>query len=219
MIRALAAAVLVAGLAVGGWFGYRALTPAAPARVEQAIPESDAAPVDTGSVETIRTGQDAPDNGGTPMAQRVAVLGLLNKRNGESRELSLRPGQATRIGDVAVRLRACERTAPWEQEPLTGAFVQVIVRGADRHWRRTFSGWLFKERPALNVVQHPVYDVWIKSCTMSFPATGPDTETLSPRRSSAPKSPATVDAADEADGEAGDAPPTTPASATPSNAT
>ncbi len=110
--------------------------------------------------------------GTTPMAQRVAVLGLLNKRNGVSRDLKLKPGQAVRVGDVVVRLRACERTAPWEQEEFTGSFVQVDVQQPDKTWRRFFSGWLYKERPALNVVQHPVYDVWTKSCAMSFPAGG-----------------------------------------------
>ena len=90
----------------------------------------------------------------------------------------MKPGQAMRFGDVVIRLRACEQTAPWEQDKLTGAFVQVDIRGIDRTWRRTFSGWLYKERPGLNVVQHPVYDVWTKSCTMSWPATGPDTSVL-----------------------------------------
>lgn len=114
--------------------------------------------------------------GATPMAQRVAVLGLLNKRNGESRDITLRPGQAMRVGnDVIVRLRACERTAPWETDQYTGAFVQLDVHQPDDSWRRVFSGWLFKERPALNVIQHPIYDVWPKSCEMSFPEGGPDT--------------------------------------------
>ena len=92
--------------------------------------------------------------------------------------MTLKPGQGVEIGDVRLHLRACERTAPWENDQLTGAFVQVDIRGVDRVWRRPFSGWLFKERPNLNVVQHPIYDVWTKSCTMSFPATGPDTERL-----------------------------------------
>ena len=48
----------------------------------------------------------------TPMAQRVAVLGLLNKRNGIVRDLTLKPGQAMRVKDVTIRLRACESTAP-----------------------------------------------------------------------------------------------------------
>ena len=216
-MRWLAAAVLVVALAVGGWFGYRALTtPATPvAAVQQDLPGADEP--GNSSIETIETGAAAIANGGTPMAQRVAVLGLLNKRNGETREVTLKPGQATRMGDVVLRLRACEQTAPWEQEQLTGAFVQVLVRGVDTRWRRTFSGWLYKERPALNAVQHPVYDVWTKSCAMTFPATGPDTappaEALPAKRSSARKSPAAEAAPAADDGLSA------PSSAAPSNAT
>lgn len=110
--------------------------------------------------------------GTTPMAERVAVLGLLNKRTGVSRELTLRPGQAVRVGEVIVRLRACETTAPWEIQQYTGAFVQLDVRGPDGQFRRVFSGWLFKESPSLNVVEHPIYDVWPKSCAMTHPEGG-----------------------------------------------
>lgn len=116
----------------------------------------------------------AQDGIGTPMEDRVAVLGLLNKRNNITRDLELKPGETRRVGDVIVRLSACERTAPWEEPPETGAFVQVIVltrADADTapEWRRFFSGWLFKNSPSLNVVEHPIYDVWVKDCRMSFP--------------------------------------------------
>ena len=116
----------------------------------------------------------AGDGIGTPMAERVAVLGLLNKRNNISREIELKPGEQRRIGDVVVRLSACERTAPWEEPPETGAFVQVVVQqrrdaDSDLEWHRVFSGWLFRNSPSLNVVEHPIYDVWVKDCRMSFP--------------------------------------------------
>ena len=163
------------------------------------VPTSIAAPDPTGKVpEVVVAGQSDladPNLGATPMPQRVAIVGLLNKRNGDSREVTLKPGQATRIGDVIIRLRACEHTAPWETDELTGAFVQLDVKGSDNRWRRSFSGWLYKERPALNVVRHAVYDVWAKSCAMTFPVGGPNTVALSgpgsgkPARSSAKKSP------------------------------
>jgi len=217
-MRWLAATVLVVVLGVGGWFGYRALTTpvAKVAAVQQELPGADE-PANS-SIETLDTGTATITTGGTPMAQRVAVLGLLNKRNGETREVTLKPGQATRMGDVVLRLRACEQTAPWEQEQLTGAFVQVLVRGVDTKWRRSFSGWLYKERPALNAVQHPIYDVWTKSCAMTFPATGPDTTSSgapAAARSSAKKSPVAAN-----DAAAPDEPvePTTPSSAAASNA-
>lgn len=128
----------------------------------------------------------------TPMAERVAILGVLNKRDGVSRDVTLRPGEAKRIGPLIVRLRACDQTADWEPEQLTGAFVQADLHGTDGHWRRIVSGWLYKESPSLNVVENPYWDVWPKSCTMRHAETGPATVIAGsspvPARSSAKKS-------------------------------
>lgn len=166
-------------------------------------PEAEVVKVDAGPTASVV--------GATPMQDRVAVLGLLNKRNGVARDLTLKPGQAVRAGDVIVRLRACEKTAPWETDQLTGAFAQVDIRGTDGKFTRAFSGWLYKERPALNVVQHPIYDVWVKSCAMTFPDTGGEvvggSAADAPRRSSAPKS---------AETEAAPAPAASPAAPSPS---
>ena len=128
--------------------------------------------------------------GVTPMAERVAVLGVLNKRNGIVRNVSMRPGQSARWKDMVVHLRACESSAPWEEEKLTGAFVQVDVQRPDETVQRVFSGWLYKESPSLNVVEHPVYDVWPKSCAMTYPAapSTPAAPVTSSSRSSAEKS-------------------------------
>jgi hypothetical protein len=114
------------------------------------------------------------EKGVTPLAERVATIGLLNKRNNLTRDLKLKPGQSQRIDNVIVKLAACEKTAPWEDPPETGAFVQVFVeeRATVRErlaWRKVFSGWLFRNAPSLNVVEHPVYDVWVKDCAMRFP--------------------------------------------------
>ena len=70
------------------------------------------------------------------MAERVAVLGILNKRNGIVQDVRFSPGQSARWKDLLVRLRACETTAPWEEEKLTGAFVQVDVQRPDKSWNR-----------------------------------------------------------------------------------
>lgn len=135
-----------------------------PETVKVALGEPKPASAASGSAAPIN------DYGATPMQERVAVLGLLNKRNNVAEEIKLKPGEAREIGPVIVRLSACERTAPWELPQETGAFVQVDIRerGADRH-ARVFSGWLFRESPSLNVVEHPIYDVWVKVCEMRFP--------------------------------------------------
>jgi len=138
----------------------------APEAIETEVPEelAAAAPAPQSA---------ASQEGATPMQERVATLGLLNKRNNLSQDLVMKPGESRRVGNIVVRLSACEKAAPWE-DPEEGAFVQVLVReradaAADLEWRRVFSGWLFRNAPAVNVVEHPIYDVWVKSCAMSFP--------------------------------------------------
>ena len=126
---------------------------------ESAQPAQSAGVSETGEIEGV-----------TPNEERVATLGLLNKRNNLSQDIEMRPGEVFEEGPVIVRLASCERTAPWEMPQETGAFVQldVLERGQEEH-TRVFSGWLFKQSPSLNVVEHPIYDVWVKDCAMRFP--------------------------------------------------
>ncbi|WP_394729971.1 DUF2155 domain-containing protein [Altererythrobacter sp. GH1-8] len=142
---------------------------------EAAEPDPDL-PVETEQPATGSPAEVAPAQlskqveGATPMEERIATLGLINKRNNVTQDLELRPGESQEIGPVIVRLSACERTAPWEMPQEVGAFVQVEVqnRGSEE-FTRIFSGWLFNNSPSLNVVEHPIYDVWVKDCAMNFP--------------------------------------------------
>lgn len=179
LLAGAAAAIMLAGC--GDPAAQKGPTP----RDATQIDKSELVPVEQGGVE-----------GSTPMASRKAVVSLLNKRNGLVRDLDMVPGQSARVGRAIVRLRACERTAPWENPQETGAFVQLLVQEQrDDKWYRVFSGWLFRERPERNVVEHPIYDVFVKSCTMSFPGGDPlPPEKAAPAKSSsAPQSAAASD--------------------------
>lgn len=116
----------------------------------------------------------------TPMAERVVRLAALNKRNGQTQEFSAHPGDSFRFATLTVRVRACETTPPWEARQ-TAAYLQIddapaqVRKNGPSPVRRVFSGWMFAESPSLNPLEHPLYDVWVRSCTMRFPETGPDT--------------------------------------------
>ena len=168
------------------------LAPLALAACSEAPPPPK--PVETAVPEEFRkqqpVAQATPGTSiGTPMKDRVATIGLLNKRNNVSQDLTMKPGDTQRVGDVIVALKACERTAPWEMPQETGAFVQVFVRAGREGsgFPNVFSGWLFRESPSLNVVEHPVYDVWVKDCAMRFPGEEAGAPTDPPSARPAPK--------------------------------
>jgi hypothetical protein len=155
---------------------------------------------------TPATAQDKPSTitEPTPMNERVVRFAVLNKQNGRVQEFTAKPGQVVAAGPLTVRIRACEATPAWDR-PWSGAFLQVDERPRRGGQRRVFSGWLFAESPSLNSMQHPNYDVWVKSCTMSFPEMGPQTvvagrstgassERAPSKRSSAAKSASTESA-------------------------
>lgn len=130
--------------------------------------------VETGMPTVASSGPAVESDFGTPIKDRVATLGFLNKRNNITQDLVLKSGESRRIGNAIVKLATCEKTAPWEDPPETGAFVQLFVEerattDQPLAWRKVFSGWLFRNSPSLNVVEHSVYDVWVKDCAMSFP--------------------------------------------------
>lgn len=119
----------------------------------------------------------------TPVKDRVLVIGALSKRTGQSRSFTLKPGQYVEFAGIRITARTCETTPPWERPKLSGAFLQVDEKLGNSPLRRVFSGWLYAESPSLNVMEHPRYDVWLKSCTMRFP----DGPTLGPSPSSSTK--------------------------------
>lgn len=124
--------------------------------------------------DTGRAAAAVESDYGTPVKDRVATLGFLNKRNNETQELVMKTGEARRMGNTVVKLATCEKSLPWERPAEVGAFVQLYVEERIKVdekpvWHKVFSGWLFKNAPSLNVVEHPVYDVWVKDCAMKFP--------------------------------------------------
>lgn len=129
---------------------------------------------ESGAPVTSGTGGVVESEYGTPVKDRVATLGFLNKRNNITQDIVLKTGESRRIGNAIVKLATCERTPPWEDPSETGAFVQLFVeeRATTQEklaWHKVFSGWLFRNSPSLNTVEHPVYDIWVKDCAMKFP--------------------------------------------------
>lgn len=129
----------------------------------------------------------------TPNDERTITIAVLDKVSSEVREFRLKPGEAVDFGKIRIAARACEASPPWER-PHSGAFLQIYGAATGQRRARLFSGWLFAESPSLNSFDHQRYDVWVKSCAMRFPESGPDTLVVG-RASSAPKSASAIDSA------------------------
>jgi len=134
---------------------------------------------------------DFPDIDAVKSRKPVSVtLRALNKVTAKYSDLVINMGETAKFGGLELTPRYCDKRPP-EEFPETTAFVEIVDKSAKLKSDYKdpaldeatvakagesapaagalpegviFSGWMFKSSPALNGVDHPVYDVWVIDC-------------------------------------------------------
>lgn len=106
---------------------------------------------------------------------RIAVLRALDKVTARTVDLEVPVDEPVRFGTLIVTVRYC-RTRPPEEPPETFAFLEIDEEPDSRAAVRLFTGWMIASSPALNPLEHPVYDVWVVGCRHPAPPE-PEAET------------------------------------------
>jgi hypothetical protein len=77
------------------------------------------------------------------------------------------------FGAFELTPRACYSRPPTETQRVS-AFLEVDQRSLTGTSKRIFTGWMFADSPALNAVDHAVYDVWLIECKTRTDVPPPD---------------------------------------------
>lgn len=140
------------------------------------------------------TQTDFPDIEAVKARKPVSVtLRALNKITAKYSDIEISIGETAKYRALEITPRYCDKRPP-EEFPETTAFVEIVDKGVKRKSDfkgeapalrdeagesepltspqsapvlpegTIFSGWMFKSSPALNGVEHPVYDVWVIDC-------------------------------------------------------
>lgn len=108
-----------------------------------------------------------------PVANPVATLAGLDKITGRVTRFDVYIDETVLFGALEITPRACYNRPPTETQR-TSAFLEVDQRSLTGTSRRIFTGWMFADSPALNAVDHAVYDVWLIECKTSTEVPPPD---------------------------------------------
>jgi len=100
------------------------------------------------------------------IANPVAVFDGLDKVTATITTFEVPIDGVGRFGALTVVPRVCY-TRPPTEPPKTTSFVEIDEQQLTGGSRRIFTGWMFASSPGINGVEHPVYDVWLKTCKMS----------------------------------------------------
>ncbi len=113
---------------------------------------------------------EAPGPPARRQRRRVAIVEAIDKITAESMRFEVEVGgRPVRFQRTLIfTARACEVSAPDEQVADAVAYLEVSLqpRGVIQinEPRQIFRGWMFASSPAINGLQHPIYDAWIVGC-------------------------------------------------------
>ena len=119
---------------------------------------------------TVQAAPPADPSGDVLSSQpgTIAVLRGLDKISGKTRDFEAPVNKTVSFGTLSITVNYCRKTPP-EETPEVYVFMTIKDRqtngaGQQAEDKEIFSGWMFASNPALNALEHPVYDVWVLDC-------------------------------------------------------
>ena len=96
---------------------------------------------------------------------KTAELQGLDKVTARTVTFQVSVGESVKFGALVITVQACDRTPPTEP-PESTVFLDIYEAREGEARTGLFHGWMFASSPALNALEHPVYDVWALECLM-----------------------------------------------------
>ena len=100
------------------------------------------------------------------LAEHITLRGM-DKVTGRTETMTVRTGEVISFGRLKIIPEKCF-THPPEETPEDTAFLTISEEQPDKTIQPVFSGWMFSSNPALSAMEHPVYDIWVISCSSNI---------------------------------------------------
>ena len=120
----------------------------------------------------------------TTISNPIAAFSGLDKITGRITNFDVYINETVQFGALQITPRVCYTRPPTETQR-TSVFFEVDQVSLKGGTERIFTGWMFADSPALNAIDHPVYDIWLVDCK-SQSDTPPPPDNSAPSSSAPP---------------------------------
>ena len=97
------------------------------------------------------------------LKRNTAKMQAMDKITGRVSVIEVPVGGELKFGTFSIVVRDCQTRSP-EETPEDFAFVDVVDYPLKNEPVNIFKGWMLSSNPAINPVEHPIYDVWLLKC-------------------------------------------------------
>ena len=103
----------------------------------------------------------------------IASFSGLDKITGRITSFDVYIDETVQFGALQITPRVCYTRPPTETQR-TSVFLEVDQVSLKGGTQRIFTGWMFADSPALNAIDHPVYDIWLVDCKQTSDTPPPE---------------------------------------------
>ena len=92
-------------------------------------------------------------------------INVLDKVSSKNTIIKLNIGEEKKFQNLLIKVLKC-KNSKFDDDPEITAYIQVKDLNISNNEKVfVFNGWTFSSSPTVNPFDHPVYDLWLSSCT------------------------------------------------------
>ena len=92
-------------------------------------------------------------------------INILDKVSSKNTIITLNIGEEKKFQNLLIKVLKC-KNSKFDDDPEITAYIQVKDLNISNNEKVfIFNGWTFSSSPTVNPFDHPVYDLWLSSCT------------------------------------------------------
>ena len=96
----------------------------------------------------------------------LVEINVLDKVSSKNTILTLNIGEEKKFQNLVIKVLKCENSK-FDDDPEITAYIQVKDLNISNNEKVfVFNGWTFSSSPTVNPFDHPVYDLWLSSCSI-----------------------------------------------------
>ena len=102
-----------------------------------------------------------------PIEANIAEIQILDKITAKVNTYEILNNQNLKIGSLDIEIYACFKNSP-EEIPEDFTLLRVYDYMNPEGDKLIYQGWMISSSPASTPLEHPIYDLWLKSCKMKI---------------------------------------------------
>ena len=98
-----------------------------------------------------------------PIEGNIVEIQILDKITAKVNTLSIRVNKSINFQSLKIEILACYKNPP-EEIPEDFVLLKIYDEIIKKNIKNIFQGWMISSSPAVTPLEHPIYDLWVKSC-------------------------------------------------------